>query len=230
MGDLSVHGWLYQLEIRRHFTTDPSDPYDVIGQIETFGVVPVPEDWRDRLFGDDLNTKDHPLNKGVVRSISCLTAYSLRDMLDEDMRALCQKELDTVFQPDETPLTPFDLHTTSARRAVVEIDLECSDQLLRQAFGAWLKSARLELETRSRYAFTGDRGRQWAAAQVLPYIDLTQAAQRYSASCTQVDLAELLFPANPDASRVGHTKDLAERLLSREYLAHLRQQAAQETS
>lgn len=225
-GKLTIHGWLYQLAIRRHFTNDPSDPYGIVSQIEEFGVVPMQENAADFLFGGDLEAAEHPLNHDAVRSISCLSAFNLREALSKDLKALCHEEHERPFPKSEEHLEPFDLHVNLRGKAIVEIDLDCPDSYLKQAFATWLKSARKSLGSPKRYAFREDRGKQWADANVLPYIDLTQAAKRGSINYSAADLASLLFPDDPDITRIRNTRGLAERLLSTPYLVQLKLQAA----
>lgn len=160
------------------------------------------------------------------------------------------KQLDTIMcadhwvSSDDYPKLPFEsVHSYRLRKGAwnygtnypaVCVNLEASDEILKDAFAHWLSEKRKELKSHGLRSvrtkrFTDVDFRKWHEHRVLAYIDLVDLlAYHFDAPLTDEMIARCLFPtADVDTSeRVRKTvRPLAKMLMSSQAIQLLINQA-----
>jgi hypothetical protein len=135
---------------------------------------------------------------------------------------------------------PFDIllketAPSFAQYAHVRIDLNASDQQLKDDFDYWLKNYRNATEIYSnRKYFSQSDLKRWFEFCAIPYLDLLLIAKIEDKKITQHRLANLIFPNEFDVDVVGRlrdtTKPMADILKKHDTLELISLQAANERS
>lgn len=114
--------------------------------------------------------------------------------------------------------------------SILTVDINASDQQLKNDFEEWLKDFRQTTKYEAeKKSIAPNALRKWAKHKVLPYLDLTLIAEAEKKRLTQNKLGNLLFPEEVEVDTTERIRatvaPLAEKLLDRKTLAVLMVQA-----
>jgi hypothetical protein len=101
----------------------------------------------------------------------------------------------------------------------VSVDLEASDDQLKEDFSSWLKKTRIDTQKNKKRSYIKQTDfDQWVEYGVMPYLDLTFMSKLEGKKITQDKLGQLIFPDEFEVTiseRIRKvTKPLAERLIN----------------
>lgn len=166
------------------------------------------------LFLNDLMMKDQAEHTSVVRNITYYELFALTDAIKTEELEQLYSDVNISFFPlvNQTKLgklnefIPFSDYYIEDDLSLVQIDFDCSDSEIKDAFSGWLRQEREKrkeesISKRREYKlkiFSQATFRKWHDDKVLAYIDLVTWNFIQGNKLTSKIIGDILFPAHKD--------------------------------